>query len=120
MKSTSEIQEIKAEVPVFFMEEDAQWVAYCPPLAITTYADTIDEAKEAFVDALQIFLEEMIEQKNLERELLRLGWTLTQNRYRPPSSKSGVAYGLGSAKRECLPVVFPSVNNSASSPHLHA
>ena len=120
MSSAPDIQGIKAEVPVFFMEEDAQWIAYCPPLEITTYADTLEEAKEAFTDALQIFLEEMIDRKTLEKELIRLGWTLAKNRYRPPASKSGIAYGLGSAKKERLPVIFPSANGPSSRSHHHA
>lgn len=118
MIDTSGAHEIRTEVPVYFMEEDAQWIAYCPPLEITTYADSLEEAKEAFVDALQIFLEEMIERKTLEKELIRLGWTLTKSRYRPPVSKSGSAHELGSAKKERLPVVFPSVSGSSPRSHL--
>jgi predicted RNase H-like HicB family nuclease len=111
---------VKADVPVYLFEQDAQWVAYCPPLELSSYGDTLDEAKSAFTEALEILIEELIERKSLERELLRLEWTLEQTAYLPPEPPARKIHALGKATRVDQRVVFPSVNGSASHPSVQA
>ncbi|MCE2504773.1 MAG: hypothetical protein J4G05_12085 [Chlorobi bacterium] len=101
---------IKTVVPVYFMEEEAQWVAYCPLLELSTYADSLGEAKVAFSEVLEIFLEEMVKRNSLEKELIRLGWTLAKSSYLPPAgNRTESLLQLGNHKKEDLPILFPSV-----------
>lgn len=76
---------LKAKVPVLVHEEDGQFVAYCPPLDISTYAETEEELMKAFHDAFEIHLEYLLERGTLEEELIRLGWTLSKSSYQPPA-----------------------------------
>lgn len=103
----TEIRTIKADVGVYLFEEDSQWVAYCPSLELSSYGDDMEEAKEAFSDALEILLDHLDEHGTLEKELLRLGWSLTKRKYTPPVTKPGAIKNLGSPKKVRQPVHFP-------------
>ena len=60
---------------VFFREKDEQnIVAYCPVLDLSTCGNTIEKAKQNFIECLKIYLEETIKHGTLERDLLKLGW----------------------------------------------
>lgn len=67
---------VKVEVALF--QEDGIWVAYCPALEVSSYGDDKDEAREAFEEAMQIFLAETERKGTLEKYLLKLGWQLQQ------------------------------------------
>ncbi len=67
---------INVEVALF--KEAGTWVAYCPALEVSSYGDDKKEAKEAFEEAMQIFLSETERKGTLEKYLLKLGWQLQQ------------------------------------------
>lgn len=69
---------LNVNVQVALFQEDGIWVAYCPALEVSSYGDNKDEAKEAFEEAMQIFLAETDRKGTLERYLLKLGWQLQQ------------------------------------------
>jgi predicted RNase H-like HicB family nuclease len=74
-------------VQVLITQEDDCFVAYCPALELSSYADTETEAKKSFEEALSIFLTETERKGTLEKVLLGLGWTLRQKpsfQYQPP------------------------------------
>ena len=51
---------------------------YCPALALSSYVEDQNNAKEAFGEAMRIFLSETDRKGTLERYLLKLGWQLQQ------------------------------------------
>ncbi len=69
---------INVNVQVVLFQEDGIWVAYCPALELSSYGDDENDAKEAFEEAMQIFLSETDRKGTLERCLLKLGWQLQQ------------------------------------------
>ncbi len=69
---------LNVSVQVALFQEGDIWVAYCPALEVSSYGDDKDEAKEAFEEAMQIFLSETDRKGTLERYLLKLGWQLQQ------------------------------------------
>ena len=69
---------LDVNVQVALFQEDGIWVAYCPALEVSSYGDNKDEAKEAFEEAMQIFLSETDRKGTLEKYLLKLGWQLQQ------------------------------------------
>jgi predicted RNase H-like HicB family nuclease len=78
---------ISVGVRVLILKEDDLFVAYCPALELSSYGKNIEEAKDNFKDALQIFINETHKRGTLERALLSLGWTLKQKpqvNYKPP------------------------------------
>lgn len=74
-------------VDVIIVKEDDYYVAYCPSLDLSAYADSIEKAKRAFEKGLEIFLEETAKKGTFEKILLNLGWTLKLHpkpNYKPP------------------------------------
>ena len=48
----------QASLPVTFLREGDQFVAYTPVLDLSTSGDTFEQAKKRFSEAVQIFFEE--------------------------------------------------------------
>ena len=69
---------INVNVQVTLFQEDGMWVAYCPALELSSYGDDQNDAKQAFGEAMRIFLSETDRKGTLERYLLKLGWQLQQ------------------------------------------
>jgi predicted RNase H-like HicB family nuclease len=77
-------------VDVLLFREDKYFVAYCPALEVSSYGETEEEAKSAFDEALDIFIEETEKRGSFEKALLKLGWSLRQvpqPSYIPPRKK---------------------------------
>ncbi len=100
----------KVNVDVYIAEEEEQWVAYCPMLEVSSYGDSEEEAREMFEEAVEIFIEETARRGTLERELLRMGWTLASTDYRPPSLSYDVERSLRRRKRVSRTISIPSVH----------
>lgn len=72
---------------LFTQTDDVTFVAYCPALELSSFGDTLEDAKEAFNEVLKIFIKETTRKGTLDKELLSLGWTLRkipQPKYSPP------------------------------------
>ncbi|MBI1780911.1 MAG: hypothetical protein HYR66_06020 [Sphingobacteriales bacterium] len=73
-----ESNSISLNVQVALFQEDGIWVAYCPALEVSSYGDDEHDAKNAFEEAIGIFLSETERKGTLEKYLLKLGWQLQQ------------------------------------------
>lgn len=74
-------------IDVIIVKEDNYYVAYCPSLDLSAYADSIEKAERAFEKNLEIFLDETAQKGTFEKILLNLGWTLKLHPkpdYKPP------------------------------------
>lgn len=69
---------INVNVQVALFQEDGIWIAYCPALEVSSYGDDQSDAKQAFEEAMKIFLAETERKGTLEKYLLKLGWQLQQ------------------------------------------
>ncbi len=76
VQENREILHVTVQVALF--QEDGIWVAYCPAFEVSSYGDEKGEAKQAFEEAMQIFLAETERKGTLEKYLLKLGWQLQQ------------------------------------------
>jgi hypothetical protein len=70
---------IETELEVFLFEEDGIWVSYCPALEVSSYGDNMDDAKDAFEDAVKIFFEETTKKGTLGQCLKQLGWEVKES-----------------------------------------
>jgi predicted RNase H-like HicB family nuclease len=104
----SRAKAISVGVDVLFLKEGDYVVAYAPALELSSYGKTEQSAKKAFGEAMDIFLEETERKGTLERVLLKLGWTLSRNRYDPPRWTAGELLNLCKA-RPMLDVVTEDV-----------
>lgn len=75
---------VDVSIPVLFMREGRQIVAFSPALDIATSADDFEKAKSRFQESLRIFFEEVSAKGTLEEVLRELGWEKSDQRWNPP------------------------------------
>lgn len=78
---------VEVQVDVVLIKDGEYFVALCPSLNVSSYGQTQGEAKQAFDEALKIFISETDKKGSLEKELLKNGWVLQQQpklSYTPP------------------------------------
>ena len=71
-------------LPVSFLRESNQFVAYTPALDLSTSGTTIEEVKKNFTEAVEIFFDEIVKMGTLEDVLLDLGWKKQNKDFIPP------------------------------------
>ena len=71
-------------LPVSFLRESDQFVAYTPALDLSTSGHTLEEAKKNFTEAVELFFDEVISMGTLEDVLLDLGWQKQEHSFVPP------------------------------------
>jgi len=80
MRKTS----LKIGLPITIFKEGKSYVAYSPALDLSTSASTYEKAQSRFLDATQLFLEELIEMNTLDTVLTGLGWQKVKSSWQPP------------------------------------
>lgn len=98
------------QVQVFLIPEGEQVVAFCPALNLSTYGENEEDAKVAFGEALDIFVEDTQEKGTLDKILLDLGWTLTKRptpKYDPPQPSTAFLNSIGTGNRHVSTVNQP-------------
>ncbi len=78
---------VKVSLQVKLIRDGDYIVVYAPALELSNYTSTPEKARQAFNEALKLFLEDTTERGTLERILLQLGWTLRkvpEAKYTPP------------------------------------
>lgn len=102
------IMELKIDVEVAIVKEDDYYVAYCPALELSAYADTSEKAKKAFEDEVKTFIDETNKRGTLEKYLLKNGWRLQQHptlNYEPPIRDKSLLYGASFIRQQvAIPV----------------
>lgn len=71
-------------LPVSFLKENDQFVAYTPALDLSTSGKTLEQAKKNFTEAVKIFFDEIISMGTFEEVLLDLGWKKQAHDLIPP------------------------------------
>ena len=64
-------------IRVEFFEEDGQYVALCPMLNVSSYGETLQEARSSLIEAVEIFIDECSEMGTLEQVLEESGFIKT-------------------------------------------
>src|ERR1700756_4154166 len=69
---------VQAEFKLFgiIKYEDGWYIAYCPPLDITTQGKTEREARANLIEASELFVRSCFERGTFEQALRELGWHL--------------------------------------------
>lgn len=80
------MQQLNIKVEIF--KEDYLYVALCPSLNVSSFGETIDEAKKSLVEALNIFIEECSEMGTLEEVLEESGFTKKDQNWLPRQAVS--------------------------------
>lgn len=74
----------QANLPVTFMREGDQFVAYTPALDLSTAGNTFVQVKKRFAEAVHILIEECLKMGTLTMVLEDLGWVKRKSEWVPP------------------------------------
>jgi predicted RNase H-like HicB family nuclease len=76
---------IQAQFQLFgvIKKENGWFIAYCPPLDVTTQGKTVTEAKKNLVEACELFVVSCFERGTFEQALRELGWQVVAGRAVP-------------------------------------
>lgn len=75
---------IEVSLPVSIIKEGKYFVAYTPALDLSTSGETVEQAKEHFSEAVEIFFQELLDAGTLEEVLQDLGWIKIDEHWTPP------------------------------------
>lgn len=75
----------QASLPVTFLREGKQFIAYTPALDLSTSGDTFEQVKKRFSEIVGIFFEECLNMGTLESILSDLGWIKRKSLWNPPT-----------------------------------
>lgn len=68
--NSNNILELQLNVLVF--QEGEYFVAYCPAMQMSSYGDSIDEAKQGFDEVMGAYIENCKENNTLREDLLKI------------------------------------------------
>ena len=80
------MQQLNIKVEVF--REDDLYVAVCPSLNVSSFGETIEDAKKSLVEALRIFIDECTEMGTIEEVLEESGFTKKDQDWLPRQAVS--------------------------------
>ena len=75
---------IAYNLPVSILKEGNRFVAYSPALDLSSSGKTFEEARSRFIEATDIFFEEIEEHGTLEEVLAELGWQKKRRTWSAP------------------------------------
>ena len=73
------------QLPVTFLKEGTQFIAYSPALDLSTCGKTLEEARRRFGEAVLLFTQELQIQGTLNEVLTSLGWQKKNASFIPPT-----------------------------------
>ncbi|OGG93830.1 hypothetical protein A2609_01110 [Candidatus Kaiserbacteria bacterium RIFOXYD1_FULL_47_14] len=76
---------LELNLPVSFIQEGGQVVAYTPALDLSTSGKNEAEAKRRFSEIVSIFFKDLIENGTVDAVLSDLGWHKGQVAWNPPT-----------------------------------
>jgi hypothetical protein len=75
---------LKISLPITIFKEGKSYVAYSPALDLSTSASTYVKAQSRFLEAAELFFEELAEMGTLDAVLTGLGWQKLKTNWNPP------------------------------------
>lgn len=75
---------IQFGLPVSILKEGDSFVAYTPALDLSTSGVSFEDAQKNFIEAVNIFFEELIAMGTINEVLAELGWQKDNDQFIPP------------------------------------
>lgn len=64
----------QAKLSVVFFKENGKFIAYCPPLDLSSCGNTFEQTKDRIAEAIDVFLQETIKMGTFNDVLQDCGW----------------------------------------------
>jgi len=87
---------ITVHLPFIIFEDGGYQVLYCPPLDLTGYGTTEQEAKQSFEIVLDEYFKYTANKGTLLEDLTNLGWKIKKKNLRKPIVPPDLSYSLES------------------------
>jgi predicted RNase H-like HicB family nuclease len=80
---------VKAQFQLFgvIKKQNGWYVAYCPPLDLTTQGQTESEAKKNLIEASELFVISCFERGTFDQALRELGWSVVRGAVQMPRKR---------------------------------
>ena len=78
-------KKVKLNIQIDIIKEGKSYIAYSPALDIASSGKSVNEAKKSFGEAVELFLESIIERGVYKETLLSLGWQMISKKLVPPT-----------------------------------
>jgi predicted RNase H-like HicB family nuclease len=89
IKTDGDNSVIELQLNVLVFQEGDYFVAYCPSLNLSSYGDSVQDAKDGFDETMKSYIENCESYHSLNEDLTKLGWKVkkfpNQNRPEPPA-----------------------------------
>ncbi len=82
------------KLPINIIKQGKSYVAFCPVLDLSTAGKSSKDAKHKIIEAINIFLEEIVEAGTVNEILPELGWKKVQHNWNPPKIISSLSLGI--------------------------
>jgi predicted RNase H-like HicB family nuclease len=76
---------VNIEYTTYIWQEKDQYIAHAMPLDVMSAGKTVDQAREALAEAIELFLETAVENGTLTDVLSEAGYRLEQGQWVSPS-----------------------------------
>lgn len=76
IKTDGNNEVLHLQLSVLVFQQGDYYVSYCPSLELSSYGDTIEEAKAGFDDVMRVYIEECQKKGTLHADLMAHGWEL--------------------------------------------
>jgi predicted RNase H-like HicB family nuclease len=70
---------VEMQLSLLVYKQGDYFVAYCPSLELSSYGDSVEDAKTGFDDAMNIYLEHCLKNGTLVADLVKHGWNVEKN-----------------------------------------
>lgn len=76
---------IAFRLPVTILREGKRFVAHSPAIDLSTSGRTPEQAQKRFIEAAQLFFEELEDKGKVDPVLIELGWEKIRHKWRAPA-----------------------------------
>lgn len=76
---------LELQLNVLIFQEGDFYISYCPSLNLSSYGESIQDAKDGFDEVMTGFIEDSVKRKTLHADLTNHGWRVSNHhRIEPP------------------------------------
>lgn len=75
---------MELHINLLIFQQDEFYVSFCPSLNLSSYGQSIQDAKDGFDEVMEAFIEDSTTNKTLFSELEKHGWSLLNHHHAEP------------------------------------
>ncbi|TMI68396.1 MAG: hypothetical protein E6H09_22790 [Bacteroidetes bacterium] len=87
IKTDGDNNVLELQLNVLVFQQGEFFVSLCPSLNLSSYGDSVQDAKDGFDEVMKSYIEDCTKDGSLHKDLMKLGWTFfsKQTKVIPPA-----------------------------------